>query len=111
MEEEVTKRPFTGLPEDMYARCDDHDQSNRDFIAAAYDNNIISKLFWPNYEAAPWHLQIEINDQLINFWPHKAKAHVADESKVAYGLQSMFATVRRVENETLEDFDLVEREQ
>lgn len=107
----MTRRQFTGLPEDMYARYDDHDKNNRDFIAAAFENNIIGKLFWPNYEAAPWHLQMEINDQLINFWPHKGKAHVAYESKVAYGLSSMFATVRRVATESLEDFDLVEKEQ
>ena len=106
----MTRRQFTGLPEDMYARYDDHDKNNRDFIAAAFENNIIGKLFWPNYEAAPWHLQMEINDQLINFWPHKGKAHVAYESKVAYGLSDMFATVRRVATESLEDFDLVERE-
>ncbi len=107
----MTKRPFTGLPEDMYARYDDQDQNNRDFIVAAYDNNIISELFWPNYEAAPWHLQMEVGNQLINFWPHKAKAHVAHESSVAYGLPAMFATVRRVQGETFDDFDLVEREQ
>jgi hypothetical protein len=111
MEEEMTRRPFTGLPEDMYARYDDQDQNNRDFIVAAYDNNIISELFWPNYEAAPWHLQMEVGNQIINFWPHKAKAHVAYESSVAYGLPAMFATVRRVQGETFDDFDLVEREQ
>jgi hypothetical protein len=111
MEEEMTKTPFTGLPQDMYARDDEQDQSNRDFIVAAYDNNIISELFWPNYKAAPWHLQMEVSGQIINFWPHKEKAHVAYESKVAYGLQEMFATVRRVQGETVEDFDVVEREQ
>ena len=104
----MTRRPFTGKPEDMYARYDDHDQNNRNFIVAAFENNIIGKLFWPNYEAAPWHLQMEANGQLINFWPHKGKAHVAYESKVAHGLQSIFDTVRRVESETLEDFELVE---
>jgi hypothetical protein len=54
---------------------------------------------------------MEVGNQLINFWPHKAKAHVAYESSVAYGLPAMFATVRRVQGETFDDFDLVEREQ
>jgi hypothetical protein len=111
LEEEMTRRPFTGLPEDMYARYDEQDQSNRDFIVAAYDNNVISRLFWPNYAMAPWHLQMEAGHRIINFWPHMEKAHVSDESKVAYGLPDMFETVRRVEGETFEDFDLVEREQ
>lgn len=104
----MTKRDFTGLPEDMYAVSEEHDQNNRDFILCAYENNITSLLFWPNYEAAPWHLQAVVGEQLINFWPHKAKAHVAYESQVAYDLQAVFETVRRVQNETLEDFNVVE---
>jgi len=39
------------------------------------------------------------------------KAHVADESKTAYDIGQIVATVCRVENETLEDFDLVEKKQ
>lgn len=106
----MTRRQFTGRSEDMYARYDDQVQKNRDFIVAARDANIIGELFWPNYEAAPWHLQVAIGNQLINFWPHKAKAHVAYESSVAYGLPAMIAIVRRVQGDAFEDFDLVERD-
>lgn len=106
----MTRRPFTGRPEDMYARDDNQDQSNRAFVVAAYDNGIIDKLFWPNYDAAPWHIQMEVNSQVINFWPHREKAHVSSESNVAHGIEGMFATVRRIECEVLEDFDVVEKE-
>lgn len=104
----MTRRYFTGFPEDMYAVSEEHDQNNRDFILCAQENNIMGLLFWPNHEAAPWHLQAVVDEKLINFWPHKAKAHVAYESHVAYDLQAVFETVRRVQDETLEDFDVVE---
>lgn len=32
--------------------------------------------YFPNYDAAPWQVQCKINDTVINFWPHKLKAHV-----------------------------------
>lgn len=74
-------------------------ENNLTFIKIASELGIIDDLFWPNYTAAPWHLQMEIGDQLINFWPHKAKAHVAYESKVAFTFHDILETVRRVQRE------------
>lgn len=34
------------------------------------------KFYFPNYADAPWQVQCKINDTVINFWPHKGKAHV-----------------------------------
>ena len=110
-EGKMTRKKFTGFLTDMYYRDDWERQNAKNFIFCAIDHGIENDLFWPNYQSAPWHLQAEINGYVINFWPHKEKAHVAYESKVAYGLPAMFDTVRRVQNDTLDDFDLVEREQ
>jgi hypothetical protein len=104
----MTVTPFTGLPEDMYARDDEDDQNNRDFITCAYENNILPQIYWPNKAAAPWYLQIDLNGAKINFWPHKLVAHVAYESHSAHGLDQMFATVRRIAESKIEDFDIVE---
>ena len=104
----MTKRDFTGISEDMYAVNEEQYQNNEGFIVCAQENNIISLLFWPNYAAAPWHLQAIVGEKLINFWPHKMKAHVAYESQVNHGIQAVFETVRRVQSEKIEDFDIVE---
>jgi len=34
------------------------------------------QFYFPNYDAAPWQVQCKINDTVINFWPHKEKAHI-----------------------------------
>jgi len=106
MEEELT--PFTCDAEDLYFLCDDHYQNCLDFVLSCNEHNITQSLYWPNRSAAPWHLQMQLNGRLINFWPHKMKAHVADESRSVEGIQEVFATIRRVERDTLEDFDLLE---
>lgn len=106
----MTKKTFTGNPEDMYSRDGSEYMSNEMFVGFAKRFGITEKLFWPNYEAAPWHLQIQHFDRLINFWPHKQKAHVADESKVAYHMEEIEEMMFRVQGEWFEsdDFDVVE---
>jgi hypothetical protein len=103
--------PFTCDAEDLYFRYDEEHQNCLDFVRVFYEHNWLQSLYWPSREKAPWHLQMKVNGRLINFWPHKMKAHVADESKTAYDIGQIVATVCRVENETLEDFDLVEKKQ
>lgn len=103
--------PFTCNAEDLYFRYDDEHQNCLDFVRVFYEHNWLQSLYWPSRGAAPWHLQMKLNDQLINFWPHKMKAHVANESSTAHGIEEIVATVLRIQNETLEDFDLVEKEQ
>lgn len=31
--------------------------------------------YWPQYDAAPWHVQAEINGEKYSFWPHVMKAN------------------------------------
>jgi hypothetical protein len=54
------------------------------------------------------------NIRLTGITPPKSQMDLPvtfDSASVAYGLPAMFATVRRVQGETFDDFDLVEREQ
>lgn len=34
------------------------------------------QFYFPNYDAAPWQVQCKIGETVINFWPHKKKAHI-----------------------------------
>lgn len=89
------------------------DQIEDQFVSAFRDffsmNNMLQELFWPNYQKAPWHMQMRIGDSVINFWPHKLKAHVSYESTTANGIEEIAALLRRVQEETEVDFDLVEK--
>lgn len=69
--------------------------------------------YWPNYAAAPWHIQcvtkIGDDDVEMNFWPHKSKA----QFKYEKAIEPLSAFVdelvkRQVEAEKEEDFDVVE---
>ncbi len=69
--------------------------------------------YWPDYHAAPWHIQcvtkIGDDDVEMNFWPHKSKA----QFKYEKALEPLSAFVdelvkRQVEAEREEDFDVVE---
>lgn len=102
---------FTCDAEDLYFRYDHEHQNCLDFVRVFCENNWLQSLYWPNRGAAPWHLQMKVNDRLINFWPHKMKAHVTDESSTGIGIEDIVATVLRIQDETTEDFDIMEKEQ
>jgi hypothetical protein len=103
--------PFTGNVEDLYFRYDEDRNCCLDFVEAFSKNKWLQSLYWPNKLKAPWHLQMKVNGRLINFWPHRMKAHVAEESGSAHTIAQIVATVRRIEKEADEDFDVVEKDE
>jgi len=102
--------PFTSDAKDLYFRDETEHQNCVDFVTAFAKNVWLQSLYWPNKSLAPWHLQMKVDGSVINFWPHKMKAHVAEESKTAQGIWEVVATVHRVKRESLEDFDVLEDE-
>ena len=49
-------------------------------------NNFLA-FYWPNYEAAPWHLQATFyitseEETELNFWPHKSKGQFKYEKAI-----------------------------
>ena len=68
------------------------------------------QFYFPNYDAAPWQVQCKIGDTVINFWPHKEKAHIEyTPGPAAEGMSS----VQELINKTLaslvdDDFDVID---
>lgn len=62
----------------------------------------------PDVENAPWHLQAEVNGQIMNFWPTAMKANVEFDRSVA-GAEKINALIDKVRNDETEDLvDLME---
>ena len=56
--------------------------------------------YFPNYKAAPWHVQVQIGEKFIDFWPHKMKAHVQYEKGAAVGgTLSLVDLIMRIEED------------
>jgi hypothetical protein len=56
------------------------------------------ELYWPNYDAAPWHIQcimqIDGRDKEVNFWPHKDKGQIIYE-KAIEGMDNFINEINR----------------
>lgn len=101
------RKQFRCDPSEMYCRDDEHLENNLKFVSMAKQLQFGDMLFWPNFIDAPWQLQMNISDSVINFWPHKMKAHVQYEpkSQVAYGISGIAALVFRVLLESHKQYD------
>ena len=112
------KRAWTGRWQDCYHRWDDDEQvgnvkafcSVANFMDDLNDDD--ANLYWPNFKAAPWHLQcvVQVDGEMtkLNFWPHKAKAQV-DYRKVQEGwgnVNELIASIFSTDEE--EEFDVIE---
>ena len=74
--------------------------------------------YFPNYEQAPWQVQCKIGQSVINFWPHKLKAHIEYAPGPAkegwYPVKKLINDVildsnfEMHEDDDDEDFDLIE---
>lgn len=100
-------KTFTYSLVDMYSRDNDQFFNIVEFVDFAKNVGFGDLLFWPNYTDAPWHLQMNIADSVINFWPHKLKAHVQYEpkSEVANGDYEIACLVCRVLLENHKQYD------
>lgn len=118
MDARSSMRQWTGDWQECYHHWDDETQvSNVETfggVASWLDdmNHGEVGLYWPNFAAAPWHLQcsVRVNGEMtkLNFWPHKAKAQV-DYQKVAVGwreINRLIASIYFPEEE--EDIDVLE---
>lgn len=67
--------------------------------------------YWPNHNAAPWHIQcmIEIDgsEVEVNFWPHKNKAQFKYE-KAIEPMSAFVAELKSRVNGEDDDFDVIE---
>ena len=106
------RREWTGDPTDCFYKDMEQFINVQEFAFYADQHNLLS-LYWPNYDAAPWHLQciIEIGGEAteLNFWPHKSKGQFKYE-KVIEPLGEFFRElVKRSDQATEEDdFDVIE---
>tara|TARA_R110001632_G_scaffold27081_1_gene72879 strand:- start:333 stop:689 length:357 start_codon:yes stop_codon:yes gene_type:complete len=118
MEVRNNKREWTGDWSDCYHRRDDETQVNnvQTFASIAdyldHLNDGEADLYWPNFDASPWHLQCKVisNGEVtkLNFWPHKAKAQL-DYQKVAEGWDNVNKLIWSIffANDD-EEFDVIE---
>jgi hypothetical protein len=67
------------------------------------------QFYFPNYDAAPWQVQCKIGEKVINFWPHKAKAHIESTPGPAIEgtLFVRFMVNKVLASEFSDDFDVV----
>ena len=106
------RRKWTGDPRDCFYKDMEQFINVQEFAFHAERNDILA-FYWPNYDAAPWHLQciIEIRGEAteLNFWPHKSKGQFKYE-KVIEPLGEFFRElVKRSAQATEEDdFDVIE---
>jgi|TARA_R110000851_G_scaffold77726_2_gene171181 hypothetical protein len=118
MDVRSNRRQWTGDWHDCYYRWDDEKQTNNAMAFGSTANWLDDlnsgwvDLYWPNFDAAPWHLQcsVRVDGEMtkLNFWPHKAKAQV-DYQKVAEGwreVNRLIASIYFPDEE--EDIDVLE---
>lgn len=118
MDVRSNRREWTGRWQDCYHRWDDDEQVGNvkafGSVANLLDefHNGEADLYWPNFTAAPWHLQcsVRVHGKItkLNFWPHKAKAQL-DYRKVQEGwreINQLIVEIYFPDGEEL--FDLIE---
>jgi len=66
--------------------------------------------YFPNYDAAPWQVQCKIGDTVINFWPHKEKAHIEyTPGPAAEGMSSVQELINKTLASQVDDnFDVID---
>jgi len=96
---------------ELYATEDWHCENNDAFLRAVAPFGL--KLFKPNPERAPWHVQAVIDlgaeSVLLNFWPHKLKAQ-RDGCHSVVGIDAILKMIAEAvsDAERLQDFSLIE---
>jgi len=65
--------------------------------------------YFPNYEQSPWQAQCTIGDTVVNFWPHKMKAHREYErGPAAEGDSAIIELLTKTIEGDDDDFDVLE---
>ena len=107
------RREWTGDPTDCFYKDMEQFINVQEFAFYADQHNLLS-FYWPNYEAAPWHLQAMVyidsdEETELNFWPHKSKGQLKYE-KVIEPLGEFFRELvkRSAQTTEEEDFDVIE---
>ena len=107
------RREWTGDPRDCFYKNMDQFINVQEFAFHADRNNFLA-FYWPNYDAAPWHLQAMFHitseeETELNFWPHKSKGQFEHE-KAIEPMSAFFAELsKRVKQANDEDdFDVIE---
>ena len=105
-------REFTGLSADCFHKYHEREEkeNSREFTRFANSNPQLD-FYWPNYEAAPWHIQcmIQLSGEAVemNFWPHKSKGQFKYE-KAIEPLSAFIEELNTRLNDVEGDFDVVE---
>ena len=84
------KTPFTGRLDDMHWREEEENCNCQIFLDEAERYGFLAGMYWPNKTLAPWHMQAEINGEIVNFWPHTGKTHVEFGPKITDGFSIVF---------------------
>ena len=107
------RREWTGDPRDCFYKDMEQFINVQEFVFHADRNNFLA-YYWPNYEAAPWHLQATFyitseEETELNFWPHKSKGQFKYE-KAIEPMSAFFAELsKRIKQPNDEDdFDVIE---
>jgi hypothetical protein len=105
-------RKFTGISADCFHNSDDGQQvaGVRAFTWWTLSNPQVD-CYWPNYDAAPWHIQCVVDmhgDEVeLNFWPHKSKGQFKYE-KAIEPLSAFFEELSKRMTDVEDDIDVLE---
>ena len=106
------RREWTGDPRDCFYKDMEQFINVQEFVFHADRNNFLA-LYWPNYDAAPWHLQATFyitseEETELNFWPHKSKGQFKYEKAIEPLSKFIDEFNSRLQPNDEDDFDVIE---
>ena len=90
---------------DVHCSKLEHELGKHVFIKIAHTYPTLT--FFKPSEKAPWHIQAELNGQLLNFWPTKNRASIEGE-KAVEGYKAICAKIDEAANENPDDWNPID---